>query len=124
MPKRKGSPKRYLKTPEVSQLVELHAALGTVHTDIAQIVNVPYNTLRKHYHDELHLGQVKATAKVAGALYKSALEGNTTAQIFWLKTRGGWKEMNIVSHSGTIGVKRVPDDYSDEELVKIIESEG
>jgi hypothetical protein len=41
---------------------------------------------------ELDLGTAKANAQVAGFLFNSARNGNVTAQIFWLKTRVGWKE--------------------------------
>lgn len=38
-------------------------------------------------------GQAKAIASVAQSLVRSAREeGNTTAQIFYLKTKGRWKE--------------------------------
>jgi hypothetical protein len=52
-------------------------------------------TLRKHYRDELDLGATKATAKVAEFLFRKATtEGPqcVTAAIFWMKTRGGWRE--------------------------------
>ena len=49
-------------------------------------------TLRKHFRDKLNTGKIQANAKVAGALYQSALEGNVKAQSFLLKTVGGWQE--------------------------------
>jgi hypothetical protein len=52
--------------------------------------------LRKHYREELDVGLIWATARVAAALYRRALDdnhpGSTTAAIFWLKCRAGWKE--------------------------------
>lgn len=39
-------------------------------------------------------GKSTALAKVAQNLVQKALDGNITASIFYLKTRGGWSETN------------------------------
>ncbi|WP_196256365.1 hypothetical protein [Burkholderia gladioli] len=49
-------------------------------------------TLRKHFRRELTEGLVKANTRIAQALFKKAASGNVASMIFWLKTRGGWKE--------------------------------
>ena len=52
-------------------------------------------TLRRHYRNELDVGHVKAIAKVAESLFRKAMgdgSQSVTACIFWLKTRGGWRE--------------------------------
>jgi len=49
-------------------------------------------TLRKYFARELAEGSVKANVKVAQALFRQAEKGSVAAIIFWLKTRGGWKE--------------------------------
>jgi hypothetical protein len=43
---------------------------------------------------------------VENALLKQALEGNTTAQIFWLKNRrpDKWRDKQQIEHSGNIDV--------------------
>jgi len=66
-------------------------------------------TLRKHFREELNTGKIQANAKVAGALYQSALEGNVKAQTFWLKAVGGWQEtgnVEIVSEGELGAIKR------------------
>jgi hypothetical protein len=75
--------------------VEALAAYGVPEADIARVVGIDPKTLRKHYRDELDLGATKATAKVAEFLFRKATtEGHqcVTAAIFWMKTRGGWRE--------------------------------
>ena len=46
-------------------------------------------------------GRAKAIAAVTNALYNSALDGNTTAQIFFLKNRdsGSWMDKAEVNHN-------------------------
>jgi hypothetical protein len=71
------------------------AAYGIPEADIARVVGIDPKTLRKHYLDELDTGGIKATAKVAEFLFRKATtEGHqcVTAAIFWMKTRGGWRE--------------------------------
>jgi hypothetical protein len=61
--------------------------------DIAKILGIDAKTLRKHYREILDTALSKANAKVANALYLNATaKDNLGAQIFWLKTRAGWKE--------------------------------
>jgi hypothetical protein len=75
--------------------VEAMAAFGIPEHDIARVVGIDPKTLRRHYRDALDTGQTKATAKVAEFLFRKATtEGSqcVTAAIFWLKTRGGWRE--------------------------------
>lgn len=48
-------------------------------------------------------GRANALAKVGGSLLKQALNGNTTAQMFYLKTQGGWRETATVEHTGAGG---------------------
>ena len=61
----------------------------------ARVLALDPKTLRRHYRAELDTGQIKATAKVAEFLFRKATtEGPqcVTAAIFWMKTRGGWRE--------------------------------
>ena len=60
---------------------------------------------------------------VESAIYKEALNGNVTAQIFILKTLGkerGYVERRQIEHSGKIDVSKL----SDQELDAIADSEG
>jgi hypothetical protein len=75
--------------------VETLAGYGIPEAEIAGLLGIDAKTLRKHYRQELNLGHTKANAKVAESLFRKATgEGcqSTTAAIFWLKARAGWKE--------------------------------
>ena len=106
--------------PAQRRQVEAMAAYGIPEIDIAAVLGVDPKTLRKHYREELDLGETKANAQVAGFLFNSARSGNVTAQIFWLKTRARWRETPTeLRHSGSIGRKDMCE-YTDEELMAII----
>src|SRR3977135_4414350 len=100
--------------------VEALAAYGIPEIDISRVVGVDPKTLRKHYREELDLGETKANAQVAGYLFNAAKNGNVTAQIFWLKPRARWRETPMeLRHSGSIARKELSE-TSDEELFALI----
>ena len=64
-------------------------------------------------------GQIKATAKVAESLFRKATTDgaqSVTAAIFWLKTRGGWRETAQNHQVAVTDVTKL----SDEELERMI----
>ena len=106
--------------PAQCRRAEAMAAYSIPEIDIAPVLGIDPKTLRKHYRDELDLGETKANAQVAGFLFNSARSGNVTAQIFWLKTRARWRETPTeLKHSGSIGRKEMCE-YTDEELMAMI----
>lgn len=86
-----------LRVASVAREVGNYAAVGVPVSDIAAIVGMNETTLRKLYTPELKTAGVKATAKVAGKLFQQCMDGNVSAQIFWMKTRGRWSENHIES---------------------------
>jgi hypothetical protein len=103
--------------PAQRRQVEAMAAYGIPESDISRVVGVDAKTLRKHYRDELDMGETKANAQVAGFLFNSARNGNVTAQIFWLKTRARWRETPMeLRHSGSIA-RRDVSELTDQELM-------
>ena len=79
------------------------AAVGIRHEDIAAKLGITADTLTKYYRKELDDGRVDANAQIGKSLFEQARAGNTTAMIFWLKTRAGWKETNVHEVSGLDG---------------------
>lgn len=106
--------------PAQRRQVEAMAAYGIPEPDIARVTGVDPKTLRKHYREELDLGEAKANAQVAGFLFSAAKNGNVTAQIFWLKTRAKWRETPVeLKHSGSIATRDLSQ-VSDEDLWSMI----
>lgn len=77
-------------------LVMLGLAMGQTHAQIARLVGIGLPTLQKHYAEELEDGGQKILASIAGNLARIAQDPNhpkcVTAAIFWLKTKGGFRE--------------------------------
>jgi hypothetical protein len=103
------------------------AGLGVPQDDIATIVRCAAKTLRKRFRDELDRGAAEANAMISGYLFAAAKAGNTTAQIFWLKTRAGWKEAgsadSTVQDTGEPHPQAVlvlPDNNRDPELTEVL----
>lgn len=98
---------RFQPTGEQRRTVEAMAAYGVREEEIARTVGeagIDPKTLRKHFRRELDIGATKANSTVAQTLYKLATSGkHVGATIFWLKSRAGWKETNVVQHSGPNG---------------------
>lgn len=84
--------KSHEPTAETRSNVKALASVGTTQEHIAIYLGVDVKTLRKHYRRELDTSLIIANSNVAKSLYKNANDGNVTAQIFWLKTKGGWSE--------------------------------
>lgn len=54
--------------------------------------------------ESLKEGKDDVDRQVENALFKAAIEGNTTAQIFWLKNRKRleWRDKQEIEHSGEV----------------------
>jgi|SRR6056300_901134 len=92
-------------TDENRALVKSLSAMGTRYVDIALRLEINTDTLSKYYSKELELGRIDANAKVAQGLYNQAINGNTSAGIFWMKTRAGWKETQAHEITGADGAE-------------------
>ena len=90
-----GKPKRFIDL----KVVEGMAARGLPLADIAEVLEIPRQTLshRKH-HDEsvaaaVRRGVSKGKFKGITLLWRSAERGQVAAQIFLLKNIAGWKDL-------------------------------
>jgi len=99
------------------------AALGIQEEKISKIFKVAEKTLRKHCREELDTGEAVANSAVGRFLYDAATGKETyvkedgtigirhigvssatvTAAIFWMKTKGHWKETMLHSGNGPEG---------------------
>ncbi len=74
-------------------LVAELSKFGVKRESIAKRLRICPNTLNKHYEHELEDGLTDAIQQAGNKLWSKAVdEGDLTALIFYLKTRGGWSE--------------------------------
>jgi len=118
--------KVFIATDDMREQVRSLAARGVPQEKIATIVNCDAKTLRKPFRDELDRGMAEADAEITGALFDNAMKGNVVAQIFYLKTRAGWRECKEPENSNfetDLGSKAhtvivLPDNQRDLELTE------
>ena len=85
------------------------AASGIPQVNIARCIRggIDPKTLRKNFRDELDTSALLANNEVAKTLYQKAIAGDTTAMIWWTKTRMRWSERHEITgeDGGPINVK-------------------
>ena len=99
-----GRPVIHAPTEDTRALVVAHSRVGTPQLIIMQMLGIECpKTLRKYYREELDIAKHSANADIGGALYHKAMEGDTSAQIFWMKTRAGFSEKNALDVTSSDG---------------------
>lgn len=90
-------------TAEQAKIVETHAAVGTPQWLVAEELGVSEDTLQRHFRKELDRGLLRINARIGAQIAKQALAGCRTSQIFWMKTRGGYKSAATLELGGIGG---------------------
>jgi hypothetical protein len=87
-------------TPDQRQAVLQETGCGATQKQLAGALGITMKTLRKHFPKELKDGRAWANKMVAKSLFWQATVGkNTTAAIWWEKTRSGMHEKLALEHS-------------------------
>lgn len=117
MPVKEG--RKLVFTPdEIEQAEKLSSVLNQ--QQMAEFFGVSERKFKDAKKDQPELGEAysrgrsKALARVGGGLLQKALEGNLTAQIFYLKTQGGWREKDRVELTGKDGGPIATKDLTDD----------
>lgn len=105
----KGKYKQWLEKDNLT-LLQGWARDGLTEEQIASNIGISRSTLNEwkerfpDISDALKKGKEVVDYEIENALAQSALDGNVTAQIFWLKNRkpGKWKDKPAVDDSGII----------------------
>ena len=120
-------PARFCPSDEQRRTVEAMVSYGIPQLDIARVVGIDDDTLRKHFREEIDTGAARANARVAAFLFEQATgqrgDGSpaVTSAIFWLKTRARWKETVVSEHAGTIGVGQATPEERAAAAVRLID---
>ncbi len=98
--KKKSGRPSFKPTIQQRKQVEDMAGMGLPFEQIAALIGIKDDTLRKHFEDELVTGKGKTNFQVGQSLYKKAIGGDTAAAIFWAKTQMRWKETEKIELTG------------------------
>jgi len=83
----------HIPTSETRAEVSALVAYGIKQEQIAKRLRISVDTLAKHYGHELEMGLANAINEVANVLFSKAVDDRDLgAVIFFLKTRGRWRE--------------------------------
>tara|TARA_R110002020_G_scaffold4835_3_gene20868 strand:+ start:2196 stop:2750 length:555 start_codon:yes stop_codon:yes gene_type:complete len=119
-PKGSKALNKFNPTDQQRHLVVMMTANGVKHVEQARALGCGERTLQKYFKEELAFGKMKATANVSGALYQNAMDGNVSAQIFWLKAQGGWREADRLEITGANGKDLLTDTEREQRLAAIL----
>lgn len=86
-------------------LVRIWARVGTPQAVIARELGMCVETMVKLYGDEFEHALERGVGEVAATLYSKALMGDNGAMIFYLKTKGRWKEARNGDEDAPIHIK-------------------
>lgn len=98
----------YKKEIDIAE-VERLAGLGLSEEQIALSVGVCRDTITRRkredpaFHAAIKRGKAKTATDIANALYNKAMTGDTTAIIWYEKTRCGFSDKQRVEHAGPDG---------------------
>jgi hypothetical protein len=67
------------------------ASNGITHEEIAEELDLNLETLYKYYKKDLKIARISKVRQVGNNLFQKALNGDVSAQIFFLKTQGRWR---------------------------------
>lgn len=82
--------------------------LGATDKDLSEMLNISLRTIynwrssKPDFAEALQVAKDHADNRVERALYQLAIEGNVTAQIFWLKNRRrvDWRDKHEIEQTG------------------------
>lgn len=98
-----GQPRRgalpWEPTDKDRLLIQLGVADGMTREQIAKVLGKDEKTLLRYCREELEAGDVKLFSKVSGALVTKVMKGDTTAIIWFEKTRRGMSDKTRHEHS-------------------------
>jgi len=80
--------------------VRRFAEIGIPYAIIARIMDMSAATLKRRCRAELDAGVEVANARIALTLFETAMNGNTTAMLWWEKTRAGRREGSVSDPHG------------------------
>ena len=79
-------------TDEQRKQVQTLAGYGLSQEQIARMLGLHRNTLKKHCAKELEMGKDMAYTQALNSLFSNIKKGKEASIFFYLKTQAGWRE--------------------------------
>lgn len=97
------------KTPteEQRKQVQTLSGYGLNQEQIARMLGMHRETLRKHCKLELEKGKDVAFTTATTSLFANIKKGKEASIFFYLKTQHNWREKSEVEHSGSINLQPI-----------------
>ena len=86
----------------VARMVSEMCVVGVPQERIAKALDMHEETLRSLYQKELDTALLEKNVTVMRNLYQKCMDGDTTALIFWAKSRMGWRDRGETEFNLTI----------------------
>lgn len=83
----------HVPNDQLRKVVTNLASDGVPVIKIAGVLGIGKTSMHKYYQRELDVAAVDKIRNVSNSLYTSAISGNVTAMIFWLKCQAFWREV-------------------------------
>jgi len=112
--------KKITITNEMLETIYESASKGLTNDQIADQIGIGattfYDKINKYpdFSKTLKEGRASGIEQVTNALFGSALDGNTTSMIFFLKNRAGWTDKQTIDIEAKIEVKQGMGAFYDE----------
>lgn len=123
-----GAPIKTLSEEQISEVGALASVLNL--QQIADYLEISRNTLsaicdrQPEVFEQIKKGKAKAIGTVAKGLVRQAMDGNTTAAIFYLKTQAGWQENQKIDLTSSDGSMSKNKELTEEELEEELKKRG
>lgn len=98
--------KPHIVNLQIQSQIKTFAGMGVKLSDMALMIGISVDTIREYYQNDFETGSARANFNVAQSLYKKALgngAGAVEAAKFWLRNRGGWRDVGVFDNDGTPG---------------------
>jgi hypothetical protein len=83
---------RHQYEDSVARMVSEMCVVGVPQERIAKALDMHEKTLKELYQRELDTAMMYRNIEVSKLLYQKCMDGDTTALIFWAKSRMGWRD--------------------------------
>lgn len=89
--------------------------------EIAAMEEISKSTLQRHYGEAMRISRASTTAMIGSKLISAALSGCKARQMFYLRTKGGWKTGHEIAGPGGGPIRTFDlSGYSPEEIAKMM----